>query len=165
MEVYERIKYLRKHHLKLTQDQFGEKLGVSRAVIRNIELNLLARPEQKEPLLRLICKTFNISYRWLTTGEGEMNETSSNPFVDNLINTYALNSTMRSAIETFLTFDRDQRKKIIEIAQSFVQSLYFADKSADSLATDHLNALPTTGHSGNSISSENSKEIEESDEE
>ena len=32
MEVYERIKDLRKNHLHLSQTAFGEKLGVSRSV-------------------------------------------------------------------------------------------------------------------------------------
>ena len=47
MEMHERIKNLRKNHLKLTQEAFGERLGVSRSVINNIERNVLARPEQK----------------------------------------------------------------------------------------------------------------------
>lgn len=68
MEIYERIKYLRKDKLRLSQEAFGEKLGVSRDVINNIELNRLQRPEQKEPLYKLICKEFNISYLWLTEG-------------------------------------------------------------------------------------------------
>ena len=68
MEIYERIKYLRKDKLNLSQQAFGEKLGVSRSVINNIERNVLQRPEQKEPLYKLICKEFNISYLWLTEG-------------------------------------------------------------------------------------------------
>lgn len=71
-DLGQRIRELRKNHLDLTQEQFGEKLGVSRDVIKNIELNLLARPEQKEPLLRLICCTFNVNYEWLKEGTGEM---------------------------------------------------------------------------------------------
>ena len=68
MEIYERIKYLRKEKLHLSQEAFGKKLGVSRSVIKNIELNALQRPDQKEPLYKLICKEFNISYLWLTEG-------------------------------------------------------------------------------------------------
>lgn len=71
-DLGQRIRELRKNHLNLTQEQFGEKLGVSRTVIKNIELNHLARPEQKEPLLRLICSTFNVNYEWLKEGTGEM---------------------------------------------------------------------------------------------
>jgi hypothetical protein len=66
------IKYLRKTLLKQTRAQFGGNLGVGQGVINNIERECLARPEQKEPLLRLICKTYNVNYEWLTTGRGEV---------------------------------------------------------------------------------------------
>lgn len=77
MEVYERIKYIRKKELNMTQEEFGQALGVSRSVIANIEYNRLARPEQKEPIIKLICKQFHINESWLRTGEGE-------PFAYNL---------------------------------------------------------------------------------
>ena len=72
MEVYERIKELRKKHFKMSQETFAERLGVSRSVIKNIELNALARPEQKMPLNKLICTEFNVNEKWLLTGEGDM---------------------------------------------------------------------------------------------
>lgn len=72
MEIYERIRKLRKEELCLSQTEFGEKLGVSRSVIANIELNSLARPDQKESLYRLICKEFHVNYDWLINGEGNM---------------------------------------------------------------------------------------------
>lgn len=71
MEVYERIRQLRKEMLHLSQTEFGERLGVSRSVIKNIELDALVRPDQKEPLYKLICKEFQISYNWLMYGVGE----------------------------------------------------------------------------------------------
>lgn len=70
MEIYDRIRELRKKELHLTQTEFGKVLGVSRDVIKNIELNALARPEQKEPLYRLICETFHVNYDWLVNGKG-----------------------------------------------------------------------------------------------
>ena len=72
MEVYERIKELRKKHFKMSQETFAKRLGVSRSVIKNIELNALARPEQKMPLYKLICTEFNVNEKWLLTGEGDM---------------------------------------------------------------------------------------------
>jgi hypothetical protein len=34
-------------------------------------LNTLSKPEQKEPLYKLICKEFHVNYDWLTNGVGE----------------------------------------------------------------------------------------------
>lgn len=72
MELHERLRYLRKDYLHLSQEEFGKILGVSRSVIKNIELNLLARPDQKEPLIKLVCKEFGISESWLRDGVGDM---------------------------------------------------------------------------------------------
>ena len=71
MELYERIREVRKY-LEMSQEEFGNKLGVSRDVIKNIELDRLKKPEQKEPLLKLICKEFGVNENWLRFGDGEM---------------------------------------------------------------------------------------------
>ena len=63
-----RIKEIRSKY-KLSQTEFGKKLGVSRDVIGNLECE---RVELKNPMSKLICKTFNIREEWLLTGEGEM---------------------------------------------------------------------------------------------
>lgn len=70
--MHERIRDLRKNHLKMSQTVFGDRLGVSRDVIKNIELNTLARPEQKLSLIRLMCKEFNVNEDWILNGNGPM---------------------------------------------------------------------------------------------
>lgn len=71
MELHERVRYLRKNILKQSQSEFAAALGTSRDAINNIEGNRLKRPEQKEPLLRLMCEKFPVNETWLLTGEGE----------------------------------------------------------------------------------------------
>lgn len=70
MEIYERIRELRRE-LKMSQSDFGLRLGVNRDVINNIENNRLARPDQKLSLVKLMCKEFGVNEQWLLTGEGE----------------------------------------------------------------------------------------------
>lgn len=70
MNISDRIKELRKL-LGLSQEEFGQILGVSRDVIGNIEYDRLKRPEQKEPIYKLICEKFNVNESWLRTGEGD----------------------------------------------------------------------------------------------
>lgn len=72
MQMHERIKYLRKIHLKMSQEVFGAHLGVSRSVINNIERNTLARPDQKLSLIKLMCREFNVSERWILNGTEPM---------------------------------------------------------------------------------------------
>lgn len=71
MKIPERIKLLRKS-IGMSQEEFGKILGVSRDVIGNIEYDRLKRPDQKEPLYKLICEKFDVNENWLRTGEGEM---------------------------------------------------------------------------------------------
>ena len=71
MKISERVRDFRKNELHLSQEEFGKVLGVSRDVIKNIELDLLKRPETKEPIIKLICKTYNLNEEWLHSGKGE----------------------------------------------------------------------------------------------
>ena len=66
--LHDRIKAVREH-LGLSQREFGEKLGVSRDVISNLEYN---RVQPKELLFKHICELYSVNEKWLQTGEGEM---------------------------------------------------------------------------------------------
>lgn len=63
-----RIKAVREA-LNLSQREFGEKLGVSRDVISNLEYG---RVQPKALFLRHICRLYQINEHWLETGEGQM---------------------------------------------------------------------------------------------
>lgn len=63
-----RISHLRKT-LKLTRAAFGEEIGVSDSVIKNIEYD---KTEPKPLMIQQICKAYNVNETWLTAGEGEM---------------------------------------------------------------------------------------------
>ena len=70
MSIGERIKKLRKH-LDLTQQKFGERLGIKGNTVAQYELG---RNEPIDAVLSLLCKEFNVNENWLRTGEGEMFE-------------------------------------------------------------------------------------------
>lgn len=69
MEIYERVRQIRKEN-NLSQSEFAERLGVTRSVISNIELNNLAKPEQKTSLIKLISKEFDVNEEWILIGKG-----------------------------------------------------------------------------------------------
>lgn len=123
MEIYERIRQLRKQNLKMSQERFGEELGVARSVIANIETNALARPEQKEPLYRLICEKFHVNYNWLMTGEGEMLITTKQTFLEKLSAEYGLSDTAQSIIECYLNLGDEQRTVVDNFIKSVAESI------------------------------------------
>lgn len=64
----ERIKKLRKI-LDLTQQEFGDRLGIKRNTIATYESG---RNDPIDAVISLICKEFNVNEEWLRDGVGEM---------------------------------------------------------------------------------------------
>lgn len=123
-----RIRELRKYY-RLSRDEFGERLGVSRDVIANIELNRLANPSQKEPLLRLMCSEFNVNYEWLTVGEGEMFVVSESDAkaeaMRQLTEAYNLDKTAEKWLNVLLSVPPEHHKALKALA------LWVAEKAAE----------------------------------
>lgn len=67
MEMHERLKHLRKNILKITQDELGEALGLSKSNISNIEIGRISLTDRN---IQVICTTYNVNEDWLKTGEG-----------------------------------------------------------------------------------------------
>lgn len=64
----ERVKKVRKSK-EMTMEKFGERLGVTRTAISNIEKGYRGLTEQ---MLKAICREFNVNEEWLRTGDGDM---------------------------------------------------------------------------------------------
>jgi transcriptional regulator with XRE-family HTH domain len=64
----DRLKQLRKF-LRLTQGEFGEKIGMTDASVSHMESGRTALSKQN---IRLICLVFGVREAWLESGEGEM---------------------------------------------------------------------------------------------
>ena len=76
----ERIRELRKT-LKMTMEQFGEKIGVTKSTISNIENG---NRNATEHMVKSICREFNVDYIWLTTGDGEMFVDADDDFIERI---------------------------------------------------------------------------------
>lgn len=114
MEVYERIKLLRKKHLKMTQEDFGSRLGVSRDTIGNIELNRLARPDQKLSLIKLICKEFSVNEDWLLNGTEPMFVEPDTFSLDGFVKQRGATDLELQIIKTYFDLEPDTRKMLVE---------------------------------------------------
>jgi transcriptional regulator with XRE-family HTH domain len=67
-EMNERIKELRKS-LKLTQDEFGLRIGIKKSSLSQMENGIHGVTEQA---VKIICREFGVREEWLRTGEGDM---------------------------------------------------------------------------------------------
>lgn len=119
MEINERIKQLRKN-LKLSQTAFGEKIGVSRDVIKNIDNNLV---EAKPLMIKHICEVFAVNREWLEHGTGEMFDESSPSIVDMLVEKYNLSDTARKILDVYITLDTDDKDAIDRFVQKVAETM------------------------------------------
>lgn len=114
MDMHERIRDLRKNHLKMSQEVFGKHLGVSRAVIKNIELNCLARPDQKLSLIKLMCREFNVNEEWILNGNGPMYKESEDFSLDRFAHDHGMTPIELDIMKTYFELDPAIRKTVIE---------------------------------------------------
>lgn len=76
----ERIREVR-NTLGLTLEKFGNRLGVTKVAISNIEKGNRNLTEQ---MTKAICREFNVDYMWLTTGDGEMFIDNDDDFIERI---------------------------------------------------------------------------------
>lgn len=65
MEVYERLKYLRKEVLNITQEEFSKKIYISRGNLASIEVGRIKLTDRN---ILTICLTYGVNEDWLRKG-------------------------------------------------------------------------------------------------
>lgn len=117
METHERLKFIRED-LKMSRAAFGDTLGVSGDVINNLERG---RVEIKEYMLRLICKTHNVNYFWLTEEKGDIYRSVPQIIVDEAVEKYGLDDGDKAIIEEYVMLSPEIRNGIKELIRNVVK--------------------------------------------
>ena len=124
----ERIKKLRKV-LDLTQQEFGERLGIKRNTIATYESG---RNEPIDAVVSLICKEFNVNEEWLRDGTGEMFKAAPSTALDALAEEYNYSHRDYVIVEKFSNLSRKDRDVILNFITEVAAGCY--DVSEDTLA-------------------------------
>lgn len=122
MTQNERVKEIRKT-LGLTLEKFGERIGVTRGSMSNIENGNRNLTEQ---MTKSICREFSVDYMWLTTGEGEMFIDTDDDFIERIDRIMAGEDEARKNLFKFMLELSDEdiaaldrlMKKAIEFKQN-----------------------------------------------
>lgn len=122
MTQNERVKEIRKT-LGLTLEKFGERIGVTRGSMSNIENGNRNLTEQ---MTKSICREFSVDYMWLTTGEGEMFIDTDDDFIERIDRIMAGEGEARKNLFKFMLELSDDdiaaldrlMKKVIEFTQN-----------------------------------------------
>ncbi len=104
----ERIKKIRQH-FKLTQESFGEKVGMTRGAISSIEYGT-AQPT--EIFIKSVCREFHIDYGWLKDGIGEMFSSEGDEVL--------------AAIDDLMTGENETAKALLRAMSKFTDAQWAA---------------------------------------
>ena len=122
MTQNERVKEIRKT-LGLTLEKFGERIGVTRGSMSNIENGNRNLTEQ---MTKSICREFSVDYMWLTTGDGEMFIDTDDDFIERIDRIMVGEDEARKSLFKFMLELSDEdiaaldrlMKKAIEFTQN-----------------------------------------------
>lgn len=127
----------------MSQEAFGERLGVSRSVIKNLELNALSRPDQKLSLIRLMCREFNINEDWLLNGNGPIDAPSELFSFDDFFRDHGATDIELSILKAYFELDPKIRNLVMDHFISCISSQNLCDDYPDN--PDELCAPPDSG--------------------
>lgn len=130
MSENKRIKDLRKH-LGLTQEKFGERIGIGGSAISNIEAGTRGVTDQ----LRLsICREFRVSEAWLRTGEGDK---FSNETVDlnEFVRSHGATELELQLVRVYFELDPEIRRECLAQLKEIFRERDEADSHSDTVVS------------------------------
>lgn len=116
--IGQRIFKVRKS-LGYNMEQFGDRIGVTKGSVNNIEKD---RNTPSEQTIMLICKEFNVDYVWLTEGVGhDMFVKHSTSKINEIMKTYGLSEAERPLVEGYLEAPESVRRQVADYLNSIVE--------------------------------------------
>lgn len=109
MKINERVLLIRQT-LGLSQEMFGEKIGLTKSGISNIEKGNRSVTERH---IKLISSQFNVSEEWLRTGQGEMFIQTDLFSLDEYAKRSNLSALEYDIIRGYMDLDEEMRKALL----------------------------------------------------
>lgn len=100
-----RIKAIRNYY-KMTQTQFGAKLGVKGNTITSYETGTRV---PSDSVIMSICREFGINREWLETGNGEMLAETTSRTLDRIRERYGASDIFRAMLDVYATMTSAQQ--------------------------------------------------------
>lgn len=119
MLLHERLKLFRKEK-KLTQDEFGKKLNLTKFAISNYENGRNNIPDR---VISDICREWNINKNWLLYGEGDMSNNSPSLDIEMLTSGINANSNIYKLIKSIVQSYQKLTPENQIIVNNFIDSI------------------------------------------
>lgn len=96
---------------KLSQEEFGNRIGISRSAICNYESGI--RPVSNQVILA-VCREFNVDELWMRNGVGNPYKPKKDGVIEQLIQEYKCTKFEGDFLKTYFQMDEDERIKFVE---------------------------------------------------
>ena len=116
MSTSDRLRELRRC-FKMSQEEFGKRIGVSNTAISKMEKN---EPNLTEQTIKSICREFHVNYSWLTEGIGDTFYGTPTSVVDEIAEEFNLDAVDKNIIAKYLELSPDQRK----VLKGYLKSVF-----------------------------------------
>lgn len=103
--------------LGVNKSEFARRLNVTPSYISK-----LGKEPERMPSERMIidiCRTFNVSYEWLTTGQGEIFSEVTDSAIDALTKAYNLDDIDKEIVSTYVKMNQQERQAL----KNFIKTL------------------------------------------
>lgn len=134
MSINERIRFLRKSNLKMSQKDFAEKLGMKQTSVSSFEKEGATVTDHT---VKVICTVFNINEQWLRTGEGDIYASSQLFCLDDYVKERGGSELELEILKILFELDPETRKAALEFFK------HFTNKNKDAAAIEE-----STGNTG-----------------
>lgn len=147
MTENERVKSIRKsERVHLTQEKFGERIGLKKNSVSQIESGVNSLTDQ---VRKAICREFGVNYAWLTTGEGQMfSETDDD--MSALIERVMAgeNEFHKELFKTFARLDTEELLALERILDMFIQEHQKTQNAINAKVDDYRRELTEEKEAG-----------------
>lgn len=114
-----RIQFIRKT-LGISGENFGERIGVTRSAISNIENGNRSVTDQ---MIKIVCREFNVNEEWLRYGTGEMFLPKPRDIIHKLAKQYNLSEEHIVMVEQFIGLPEESRNTILNYMKQVVMAI------------------------------------------
>ena len=116
----DRIKHLRKEVLKLSQTEFGKKIGLSPQGVAEIEKGRNVLTDRN---FDAICKAYSVNPEWLRNGEGEIFLETREALIQSVADEFELDAMEIALVRSFLKLPAEHRQGVLAWAKNFAATL------------------------------------------
>lgn len=119
MTINERIKWFRKDHLRISQAEFAQFIGMKQTSVSTFERNGASVSDQ---IVKSICMAFSVNEAWLRTGEGEMLSQPDTFSLDQYLKEKGCTPLELEIVKAYFELDADTRQKVFDHFQSRLEA-------------------------------------------